>query len=110
MTKKEKTQTANSQIRSALRMLFLRSFERAKVLKESKYTCATCGAKQSRAKSKEIYVEVHHLNNIVWENLTQLIRELLLNAEMEVLCKECHAEETILQRQRLKEQKDEANL
>jgi len=44
--------TPNSRIKSALRQLWLRSRERAKRLKEDKYTCQKCGKKQSRAFSR----------------------------------------------------------
>lgn len=85
--------TPRSKIRSALRQLWLRSRERAKVLKEAKYTCK-CGKKQSRAKGKEVYVEVHHLKEIDWEDLINLVFERLLNPKQECICKECHAKET----------------
>lgn len=85
--------TPNSRIRSVLRMLFLRSRERAAALKRDKYTCRQCGLKQSRAKGKEAYVEVHHKEGILnWEALFEAIRENLLCAPafLETLCEECH--------------------
>ncbi len=86
--------TPNSRIKSCLRQLFLRSRERAAVLKEANYTCS-CGEKQSRVKGKEVYVEVHHKNQITkWKRIYELIREELLNKDdMEVLCKSCHEKE-----------------
>ena len=70
--------TPNSRIKAALRQLFLRSRERAKCLKDAKYTCK-CGAKQSRAKGKEVYVEVHHKEGICnWAELYSVVREYLL--------------------------------
>lgn len=84
--------TPNSQIKSALRRLFLRSRERAAALKRDKYTCR-CGAKQSRAKGKEVYVEVHHRKGVCnWPELYIAIRKYLLcsPADMETLCRECH--------------------
>jgi len=86
--------TPNSRIKSALRQVFLRSRERAAVLKEAGYTCG-CGKKQSRAKGKEVYIEVHHKKGIDnWQEIYNCIRENLLNKEdMIVLCKDCHDDE-----------------
>lgn len=84
--------TPNSRIRSALRQLFLRSRERAAALKRDKYTCA-CGKKQSRAKGKEVYVEVHHKEGILnWGDVFVFIREALLCPpdKLETLCEDCH--------------------
>jgi 5-methylcytosine-specific restriction endonuclease McrA len=85
--------TTNSMIRSALRRLFLRSRERAAALKRDKYTCKTCSAKQSRAKGKEVYVEVHHKDGVMnWEIVFEFIRKYLLcDPEfLETLCEKCH--------------------
>ena len=89
--------TPNSQIRSALRRLFLRSRERAAAIKRDKYTCQNCGAKQSRAKGKEVYVEVHHGIDILnWEELFKAVRKYLLcePEKLQTLCKSCHKKET----------------
>ena len=88
--------TPKSQIRSALRKLFLRSRERAARLKLDGYTCQKCGIKQSRAKGKEIYVECHHRDGIAnWDALFEAVyRYLLCEPEkLETLCKSCHSEE-----------------
>jgi 5-methylcytosine-specific restriction endonuclease McrA len=87
--------TPNSRIRSVLRQLFLRSRERASALKRDKYTCQGCGKKQSRAKGKEAYVEVHHIDGIDWEGLIELIRVRLLQTpeKLRTLCEECHKKE-----------------
>ena len=90
---KKQPNTPRSRVKHYLRLLWLRSRERAKALKDADYTCK-CGRKQSRAKGKEVYVEVHHLKEIDWEALIDLVFERLLNPEKEVLCKECHAKET----------------
>ena len=85
--------TPNSQIRSALRMLFLRSRERAMALKRDKYTCRCCNVKQSRAKGKEAYVEVNHKKGVLnWLALFEAVRKYLLcDPELlETLCEECH--------------------
>lgn len=93
MAKKQAT-TTNTMIRSALRRLFLHSPERSKALKDANYTCQECGRKQSRAKGKEVYVQVHHLTPVNWLGLFDEIRARLLHSadRYRVLCKECHKE------------------
>ena len=86
--------TPKSGIVRYIRMCFLRSRERLKVLKEAKYTCCQCHRKQSRAKGKEVKVEVHHKAIINWDKIVEYIRKEVLDRPMEVLCKECHKEET----------------
>jgi len=85
--------TPRSQVRSALRRLWLRSRERASAIKRDNYTCRCCGAKQSRAKGREVYVEVHHVGGIEWEKLiNEVYRVLLVDpANLETLCKSCHS-------------------
>jgi len=88
--------TPNSRIKSALRRLFLRSRERAVALKRDKYTCQKCSCKQSRAKDKEVYVEVHHQENILnWQTIYDVIRKYLLCSpdKMVTLCEKCHLEQ-----------------
>ncbi len=88
--------TPKSQIKSALRMLWLRSRERAAAVKRDGNTCTKCGAKNSRAKGKEVYVEVHHLDGISnWEEIYDAVyKNLLVDPDKLVcLCKECHKEE-----------------
>jgi 5-methylcytosine-specific restriction endonuclease McrA len=90
--------TPNSRIRSVLRQLFLRSRERAAALKRDKYTCQGCGRKQSRAKGKEFYVEVHHTKGILnWDALFEAVRKYLLcdPSKLETLCEECHDKENL---------------
>ena len=86
--------TPSSRIRSALRQLWLRSRERAAALKRDKYSCVKCGVKQSKAKGKEVKVEVHHKNPIEdsWNFIIEDIAEYILGDvdNLEVLCKECH--------------------
>jgi 5-methylcytosine-specific restriction endonuclease McrA len=88
--------TPRSFVRSALRRIWLRSRERAAALKREGYCCERCHAKQSRAKGREIYVEVHHKNKIVnWEAMIDSVFAWLLPdpSELEVLCETCHDEE-----------------
>jgi len=89
---KRSKQTTNTMIRSALRRLWLRSRERQQAIKTAGYTCAECGAKQSKAKGKEISVEVHHLDGVDWDGLFDEIRRRLLHdpSRLQVLCKACH--------------------
>ena len=92
--------TPNSQIRSSLRQLFLRSRERASALKRDQYMCQKCGGKQSKAKGKEFKVEVHHKENICnWPALFEAVREYLLcDPElMETLCPSCHKKAEIIE-------------
>jgi len=87
--------TPSSQIRSALRRLFLRSRERNLRLKTDKYTCQRCGVKQSRARGKEVKVEVHHIENINWLDIIAYIRKTLLvdPKKMTTRCIPCHKKE-----------------
>lgn len=94
---RRKPYTPSSQIRSALRQLWLRSRERQAALKRDGYTCQCCGAKQSKAKGREKSVEVHHVDGVNWAGLIDLVRERLLAGELECLCRECHADETLQQ-------------
>jgi 5-methylcytosine-specific restriction endonuclease McrA len=86
--------TPASKIAGWIRRGWTQSRERAKILKEAKYTCSNCGRKQSQAKGKVVKIEVHHINKINWENVIRIIREEVLDKPQECLCKECHAKET----------------
>ena len=76
-------------------MLFLRSRERGRRLKDDKYTCQVCGVKQSRKKGAEVKVEVHHTEEIDWANIISYIRKTLLvdPEEMTTRCVPCHKKE-----------------
>ena len=91
---KKQPNTPRSRIRSAIRLLWMRSRERAKVLKDAKYTCLDCNVKQTRAgkdKDKWILMEVHHVDMIdVWNEIIDLIAQKILEPEQVCLCKECH--------------------
>lgn len=89
--------TPRGKVRSSIRMLFLRSRERAKALKDAGYTCACCGVKQSKAKGKEQAVEVHHKEGIGnWEAvINHIFEEILCDpSKLQVLCPDCHKKET----------------
>lgn len=90
--------TPKSKILASTRRLFLRSRERQTALKRDRYSCCRCGAKQSRAKGREVYVEVHHKRaefNKRFAELEAKIRELILVSpdELETLCVKCHDKE-----------------
>lgn len=84
--------TTKSKIKSQLRMMWMRSRERAAALKRDKNTCQICGKKQSRKVGEEVKVEVHHLNGIDWEEIFNVIRKELLNNvdNLITLCYDCH--------------------
>ena len=90
MAKKDTTKTPRSKIRSALRQLWLRSRERATALKATGYCCTECGVKQSKAKGKEVKIQVHHDPPIDWDGILDLIIERLLSVPQMPLCKSCH--------------------
>lgn len=84
--------TPSSQIRNALRVLWLRSRERVAALKNTGYCCSCCGVKQSVAKGREVKLKVHHVKGVTnWERIFAVIREELLvdPKELAPLCKEC---------------------
>ena len=88
--------TPRSKVRAAIRQLWLRSRERAAALKRDKYTCTVCHRKQSKAKGKEMRVQVHHKHGIAnWEQVIDLIYEgILCNPDnLTTLCEECHEKE-----------------
>ena len=88
--------TPSSQIRTALRKLWLRSRERQAAIKRDKYTCRRCGAKQSKARGKEIKCEVHHIDGVTnWAEIEATIRMFLLTDPeyLRTLCKDCHEKE-----------------
>jgi len=89
---KKKPHTPRSKIKSAIRRAWMQSRERAKALKDTGYCCKRCGIKQSRAKGKEVYLEVHHDPVIDWEGVVSLIFERVLNPVQYPLCKKCHNE------------------
>ena len=86
--------TPDSQIRSALRLLWMKSRERKAALQRDKYTCVRCGAKQSKANGREVKVQEHHKRQPRWERMYKEIREELLQtpADYETLCEKCHKE------------------
>ena len=92
---KKKPYTPNSQIKSALHRLFLRSRERAATVKRDDYTCQICKVRQSKARGREFKVQCHHINGVEWSDMIRYIRDHLLvdPGEMVTLCKKCHLKE-----------------
>ena len=85
--------TPSSQIRQALRRLWLRSRERVEALRNTDYRCSVCGVKQSAAKGREVKLHVHHVKGVPdWEGLIRDVREKLLQTpeDLAPLCKGCH--------------------
>ena len=81
---KKQLRTPNTQIRSAIRQLFLRSRERRRCVMGA--DCSECcGTEKPQA---------HHINPINWERIFRVIREEILNDDLEPLCKECHDKKT----------------
>jgi predicted HNH restriction endonuclease len=91
---KKSLHTPRSRVKAALRQLWLRSRERAKALKDAGYRCTECDVKQSVAKGREVKLEVHHLSEIDWKELIDLVYEKLLSVPQVPLCKPCHKIET----------------
>jgi len=93
---KKKPNTPRSRIKNALRMVWLRSRERAACLKAAGNRCERCGVKASVAKGREQKIEVHHKHGIGnWEKVIDMVYEELLTCaeRMECLCPECHKKE-----------------
>jgi len=94
---KDNTITPDARIKSALRMLWLRSKERSECLKKANYECSKCGVHASVAKDNVVKIEVHHKHGILnWDEIYKVIRAQLLVSgdKLECLCKECHKKET----------------
>lgn len=82
-------------MKNALRMVWLRSRERAAAIKSAQNTCCKCGRKGSVAKGREVKINVHHIHGIDWDGVVDLIFERVLRPpnEYAVVCVECHAKE-----------------
>jgi predicted HNH restriction endonuclease len=89
---KRKPYTPASRIRNALRLLWLRSRERAEALKNTGYCCSVCGAKQSTAKGREVKLQVHHVDGCDWDGVIETIRKKILQTpdRLTPVCKPCH--------------------
>lgn len=120
MAKKQRIQTAimlEGAIRSAIRLVWLRSLSRGEALKKARvskgiYLCSLC-----RRLYKNGEIEVDHVHPIIKYNETFLdltIGEIINRyffSELQVLCKSCHKEKTKLERKEkseyVKNKKDE---
>ena len=97
--------TPRSKIKAMIRQCWLRSRERSGALKDAGYRCNRCGIKQSKAKGKEVALNVHHVDRIDWDGVVDLIIERVLAGELEVLCIPCHDEEHFEEREARKKKK-----
>jgi len=88
--------TPRNRIVGELRRLFVKSVERSEALKRDNYTCCICKRKQSKKKGFELAIHVHHINEIDWDNIIDLIQDrLLCDSDMlQTLCIDCHKEIT----------------
>jgi 5-methylcytosine-specific restriction endonuclease McrA len=84
--------TPRSRVTNMLRQLWLRSRERAAAIKRDRYTCQTCGVKQSKAVGREVAVQVHHIEGIDWDGVVDIIVERVLQdpARLRTECVACH--------------------
>ena len=89
---KKKPNTPRSRIKNALRMVWLRSRERAACLKAAGNRCERCGVKASVAKGREQKIEVHHRDGINWEGIVDSIIAAMLPdpSRLEAVCPKCH--------------------
>ena len=64
-------------------------------MKRDGYACRRCGAKQSKAKGKEVRVVVHHIDGVRWGGTFQEMAEDMYCGidRLLTLCKKCHDEE-----------------
>jgi len=76
-------------------MIWLRSRERSAALKREKYRCERCHVKQSKAKGREVKIEVHHRDGTDRAGIVDIIVERMLQTpdKFEVLCVPCHDKE-----------------
>ena len=84
--------TPNGKIKNAMRIIWLRSRERAAALKATGYCCAVCGVKQSVAKGREVKLDVHHRNGIDWDGIIEQFRTRVLQEPEDLvpMCGACH--------------------
>lgn len=89
---KKKPTTPRSRVKSALRVVWLRSRERSACLKASGNKCQQCGVKASKSKGREVSLEVHHIDGIDWTGIVDSIFKAMLPdpSRLEALCHKCH--------------------
>lgn len=97
---KKSERTPRSRIVSHMRILWLRSRERAKALKDEGYQCEDCKRKQSTKKGNVIKMEGHHPKPINWDKIVKVIQQELLipPSKIQCLCHDCHKKYTNEQR------------
>jgi predicted HNH restriction endonuclease len=85
--------TPRSIVRHAIRAVWMRSRERSAAIKAEGNTCEECNRKGSKAKGREVAIEVHHLDGARIEQIVDAFYSsgLLCDpARLLVLCKDCH--------------------
>jgi hypothetical protein len=96
MESKMRQPPLRARLRAALRQVWLRSPERAAALQRDHYTCQTpgCGKKQSKAKGREVKVQVHHIAGILdWNEVLDFVMSSGLFCSKDFLithCADCH--------------------
>lgn len=92
MAKTRRPPSKQARVRSALRHVWLKSPERSAALKATGYRCAMCQVKQSKAKGREVKIEVHHIDGIDWDSVNVRDAEQLLPdpSRLMPLCVPCH--------------------
>jgi hypothetical protein len=87
--------TPRSRVKNALRLVWLRSRERAACLKAAGHCCERCGVKASSAKGREVKLQVHHRDGINWDGIVDSIIAAMLPhpSRLQALCLKCHEEE-----------------
>lgn len=89
---RKKPSTPRSRVKNAIRMVWLRSRERAAAIKLANNSCAICFRKGSKAQGREVLINVHHKDGIDWDGIVDIIflRVLQKPENYTVVCKECH--------------------
>ncbi len=84
--------TPRSRVKNALRMLWLRSKERAACVKAQHNTCQACGVKGSQARGREVKISVHHLDGCNWDGVVDSVFRAVLHhpSRLQCLCEKCH--------------------
>lgn len=96
---KKPKHTTRAKVKAAIRLLWLHSPERAATLKQDRYTCQSCGKKQSKRKGHEVKVEVHHDEGIEWDDICDLILYWVFHGKQSTMCVECHKKLTKIEKE-----------
>jgi len=75
--------TPKATIKAGLSQIWLRSRERRHALKTQGSFCQVCGEVEN--------LHVHHNKPVDWQRIFAVLKEELLNDDLKVLCRQCHA-------------------